>query len=387
MRKSLKYTLWFISVVAVLALAMVTGAAGSLMYMKWMSPEPVAEETSVMSEAPLPPATSTEDTVVYAPEAEPSVEPVVEPEPVAEPMIETYEEIAVEPVTEPEYAVEPEPVTESEPAVEPVVGPEPVAQPQPVVDPEPVLEPEPVVEDAPASEPVAETAPAPTPLIAVVIDDMGVNQRRTKDMLQLEGALTSSFLTYGANLQKLAHQAQNAGHEVILHAAMEPKGPASLAPDTIKTSMDEAQIEGLFQSMLDKFDGLNIKGVNHHMGSKFTEDAEKLRYVMDMIKARDMYFMDSKTTWHSQGSAVAAADGVPYVARDVFLDNEDNADYIRKQFSELEKIAHQKGYAVAICHPKKQTYAVLKEWLEELPQKDVKLVHLGEIITLANAAK
>ena len=42
---------------------------------------------------------------------------------------------------------------------------------------------------------------------------------------------------------------------------------------------------------------------------------------------------------------------------------------------------------MAICHPKKQTYAVLKEWLAELPQKDVKLVHLGEIITVANAEK
>ena len=42
----------------------------------------------------------------------------------------------------------------------------------------------------------------PKPVIAVVIDDMGINQRRTADISRLNAPLTSSFLTYGTGLSR-----------------------------------------------------------------------------------------------------------------------------------------------------------------------------------------
>lgn len=42
----------------------------------------------------------------------------------------------------------------------------------------------------------------PEPVIAVVIDDMGINQRRTADISRLNAPLTSSFLTYGTGLNR-----------------------------------------------------------------------------------------------------------------------------------------------------------------------------------------
>lgn len=220
--------------------------------------------------------------------------------------------------------------------------------------------------------------------IAIVIDDMGISEKRTRDMISLQVPLTSSFLTYGKNLNGLCEEAIKAGHEIMLHTPMEPKGEASLAPDTLTISMSDEEVGKNFSQMLSKFDEFKIKGINNHMGSRFTESAAKLDVVMSVLKQKNMFFLDSRTSEYTQGEKVAAVEDVPYVARDVFLDNENDYQYIMKQFAKVEKIAQQKGYAIAIGHPKSKTFAALKDWLETLPNKEIKLVHLSEIVDMTS---
>lgn len=222
------------------------------------------------------------------------------------------------------------------------------------------------------------------PLVAVVIDDMGINQPRTRDIISLQAPLTSSFLTYGKNLAQLATDAKKAGHEIMIHAPMEPKVRANLAPDTLMADMDEDTIRTMFETMLERFENITVSGINNHMGSKFTEDKEKLGVVMNILKQRKMFFLDSKTTASSKGRELAMEDGVDYAARDVFLDNENDYDYIMKQLALTENIARKKGFAVAICHPKSQTYLALKDWLKTLGSKDIRLVHVSEIVRAVN---
>lgn len=222
------------------------------------------------------------------------------------------------------------------------------------------------------------------PLVAVVIDDMGINQPRTRDIISLQAPLTSSFLTYGKNLAHLAANAKAAGHEIMIHAPMEPKVRANLAPDTLMADMDEDTIRTMFETMLERFENITVSGINNHMGSKFTEDKEKLGVVMNILKQRKMFFLDSKTTASSKGRELAMEDGVDYAARDVFLDNENDYDYIMKQLALTENIARKKGFAVAICHPKSQTYLALKDWLKTLGSKDIRLVHVSEIVRAVN---
>lgn len=242
------------------------------------------------------------------------------------------------------------------------------------------------LESEKAAEPriIADKINAEKPLIAVVIDDMGINRKRTLDIISLKAPLTSSFLTYGQTLDKFAANAESAGHEIMIHAPMEPKVKADLAPDTLMTDMSEEQIEKRFEDMLAKFNNIKVSGINNHMGSKFTEDKERLGYVMKILKQRGMFFLDSKTTAKSKGKELAEVDGVDYAARDVFLDNENDYAYIMRQLEKTEKIARKKGFAVAIGHPKSQTYLALKDWLKTLPDKGVKLVHVSEIVAATN---
>ena len=59
-------------------------------------------------------------------------------------------------------------------------------------------------------------------VIAIVIDDLGINQRRSLKAINLEGVYTLSFLTYGKNLRKLTGKAVKNGQEVFIHQGAAP---------------------------------------------------------------------------------------------------------------------------------------------------------------------
>ena len=66
-------------------------------------------------------------------------------------------------------------------------------------------------------------AEAMLPAIAIVIDDCGVDELRTRTAMALPAAMTLAFLPYPAASSLLSHQAHMAGHEIIVHLPMEPK--------------------------------------------------------------------------------------------------------------------------------------------------------------------
>ena len=223
--------------------------------------------------------------------------------------------------------------------------------------------------------------------IAIVIDDMGISSAHTADILSLKAPLTTSFLTYGNAKKEVAQQAHEKGFEVMLHVPMMPHIEASLAPVTLNSEMSDDEIKEKFAEMLQRYDGVEIPGINNHMGSKFTEDEHAMGLIMAMLKERGMFFLDSKTTPKSVGKKVAEEYGVPYIARDVFLDNENNYDYIMDQLLSLEQTAAKKGFVVAIGHPKTQTYNALKDWVDHLDTDKFEIIHVNDLIKLLNKDK
>lgn len=217
-----------------------------------------------------------------------------------------------------------------------------------------------------------------TPVIAVVIDDMGISLKRTADIVSLQAPLTSSFLTYGRRLSEQVENARRAGHEIMIHVPMEAKGNIDEAPDVLTTAMNAEEIKRRLRIMLDKFD--NVKGVNNHMGSRLTEDKERMNAVMQVLHDQKLFFLDSKTSAASRAEEAAAANGVAYAHRHVFIDNNNDKIYILGQLKKAENIALKNGYAIAIGHPKSQTYEALKEWLPALNDKNIRLVPLSRII-------
>lgn len=220
------------------------------------------------------------------------------------------------------------------------------------------------------------------PHIAVVIDDMGISARRTADIASLQVPLTASFLTYSRNLEAQIETSRRAGQEIMIHVPMEAQSNADVAPDVLTTAMTTEEIKNNLEIMLAKFK--DVKGINNHMGSKLTEDKERMLAVMEVLKKYGLFFLDSKTSAKSRVEEAAAESGIAYAHRHVFIDNENEKNYILKQLHKAEKIALRNGYAIAIGHPKSQTYIALKEWLPRLEEKNIVLTPLSEIVKALN---
>ena len=120
------------------------------------------------------------------------------------------------------------------------------------------------------------------------------------------------------------------------------------------------------------------------MGSKLTEDKEKMLAVMEVLQEQGLFFLDSKTSAASRAEEAAAEIGIAYAHRHVFLDNNNDKQYILGQLKKTEQLARKNGYAIAIGHPKTQTYAALKEWLPKLEQQGIEVVPLSRVIKVLN---
>ncbi len=222
------------------------------------------------------------------------------------------------------------------------------------------------------------------PVIAVVIDDMGISAKRTADIASLKAPLTVSFLTYGRHLDKQVENSRAAGQEIMIHVPMEAQKNIDAAPDVLTTKMNLDEIKANLAAMLDKFH--DVKGINNHMGSKLTEDKARMSAIMEVLKKRGLFFLDSKTSAASKAEDAAAEAGLAYAHRHVFIDNNNDKDYILGQLAKAENIARQNGYAIAIGHPKTQTFAALQEWLPALEEKGIVLTPLSRIVEALNPA-
>ncbi|MBN2753174.1 MAG: divergent polysaccharide deacetylase family protein [Rhodospirillaceae bacterium] len=222
------------------------------------------------------------------------------------------------------------------------------------------------------------TPMAKRPMIAIVIDDMGVDARRSARVIAMPAQLTASFLSYARNLRAQAMAAHAAGHELLLHMPMEPSGSGyDPGPDVLLTSMDPDAIRVQLRRSLSSFSG--YIGINNHMGSKFTSDETAMRVVMQELHQDGLLFLDSLTSGKSVGRKVANAENVVNLTRDVFLDDDPQPAAIQKQLRRLETHARKTGSAIAIGHPRDTTIAALLEWLPQAEAEGFQLVPLSAL--------
>ncbi|PKR51345.1 divergent polysaccharide deacetylase family protein [Thalassospira povalilytica] len=217
------------------------------------------------------------------------------------------------------------------------------------------------------------------PVIAIVIDDAGLDQPRTARTVKLPGPITISYLPYARDLQPQVNAARTAGHEVMLHMPMEPSSAAvDPGPHALLATYDRQKILSEMNWMLDRFDG--YVGVNNHMGSKFTSDPERMQIVMEVMKSRGLMFLDSRTSATSVGYSTANKFGVPAITRDVFIDDADDAEKIAEMLARTERVAAKQGYAIAIGHPRDLTISALQKWIPEIEARGFVLVPVTDIL-------
>ena len=226
------------------------------------------------------------------------------------------------------------------------------------------------------------TAEPQQPTIAIIIDDMGYNRHEGQRLARLDQPLTLAFLPFRRHTVPLARLAHSHDKEIMLHAPMANTRNIGLGPGGLTPDMDEPTLARTLRRALQSIP--HVQGVNNHMGSLLTQQVEPMEWVMTELDRYPLYFVDSRTIATSIAGTVAAANRIPSLTRDVFLDHEQTEAFVDRQFKQLIEKAKENGTAIGIGHPHKVTVDYLAKHLPELDEQGIAVATVSGLWAMRN---
>ena len=120
--------------------------------------------------------------------------------------------------------------------------------------------------------------------------------------------------------------------------------------------------------------------MNNHQGSKASADQHVMSNVARVLKRRNLFFVDSRTTTETVAESTMEAYKVPTTRRNIFLDNEDDEGKIHAQLIKLAEKSEEWGAAVGIGHVKPKTLKILEKHIPELQKKGYKFEFVSKML-------
>ncbi len=222
--------------------------------------------------------------------------------------------------------------------------------------------------------------PTPTARLAIIIDDLGNSLTQGLDAIALPGNITFAVMPHRKYSNKLAQRAGRLGKQVLLHAPMSTVTHRKLGPGALHENLNEKQLKDRLRFAIHSIPF--ISGVNNHMGSLLTTQSHAMTWVMEVLKEKDLFFVDSRTSARSQGYEIALRKGINSAKRDIFLDHELDIDHIHQQFKKALSIAQKYGSAIAIGHPHDSTLFYLNKVLPQLEGSEISLHSVSELLDI-----
>lgn len=215
--------------------------------------------------------------------------------------------------------------------------------------------------------------------LAIVIDDFGYSREPIEAFAAISRPITFAVLPYRPYSNEAAARGLSSSHEVILHLPMEPLGEAgSSEASAIMVGMDDVQIREITQKAVQSLPG--IRGVNNHQGSKATADRQVMKNVMQVLKSKQLFFLDSRTNSQSIAGDTARQMGVHTADNQLFIDNVDDIAAVKKQIRTAKEMALHQGNAIIIGHARMNTAAAVRSMIPELENSGVQLVFLSQLV-------
>ncbi len=221
------------------------------------------------------------------------------------------------------------------------------------------------------------------PHIGICIDDSGqVNPTSSTTpiykMLRLGFPLTFAVMPYQSYTDATANEVYARGSEVILHEPMAAVSVPNPGAGGITDAMTLDQVRTTVATNLDNLP--HVVGMNNHMGSLITQQTDKMTVCMEELKARNLFFYDSRTITTTVGYDVAMANGLLTAERDLFID-----DTVEGTKARVRSFAVQALYApevpwMAIGHVRANTADGLAQIVPELQAMGVEIWPISRCI-------
>lgn len=246
--------------------------------------------------------------------------------------------------------------------------------------------------DSPATVETLERVEAPEPVeaasvaderptLAVIVDDIGLDEAAVRRLLAVNAPITFAILPYAEAAPRLAGDIREAGREVFLHLPMEPLGLEDPGPGAIIAGLDRDALSARLAWSFARVPG--AVGFNNHMGSRLTADPDLMAGLFAALPAglRDRVFVDSVTHPASRAEAAARAAGLASGRRDVFLDHAGSDPDL--ELGRAIALAVREGRAIAIGHPHPATIAALERLPARAEAAGVRLVPASRLVQSA----
>lgn len=159
---------------------------------------------------------------------------------------------------------------------------------------------------------------------------------------------------------------------------MQPEREVPMDDSFITVNLSPSEVADKIERALRSVPG--AVGMSNHMGSLATQKEVIMDAVMSTLAKHNLFFLDSLTSPRSVAFRSALKAGIPALRRDVFIDNEDDPQYVLKQIEKLVNLALRKGKAIGIGHLKGTTLEGIKLALPYLEEKGVEVVPLSDLL-------
>jgi polysaccharide deacetylase 2 family uncharacterized protein YibQ len=230
-------------------------------------------------------------------------------------------------------------------------------------------------------------APVPVPIprsknrrVAIVIDDLGYKEDLS-GFLSLGVPLTFAVLPREKYSRKIAQELDSKNIPFILHLPLEPEKYPLVNPGAyaILLKMTDSEIEKMYLKDIESVPGAT--GVSNHMGSAFSENEEKMKVLLTIIKKNGQFYFDSATTPTTKAPRAARAVGIKFAQSGMFLDIEDKPEYMDRQFTNLLGKVKKYGVYSAIGHyQRKYMIPMLKKYIPIFQKENIEFVYLNQIV-------
>ena len=212
------------------------------------------------------------------------------------------------------------------------------------------------------------------PRLAIIMDDIG-NANQVRAFKKIPFAITPSIFPVTSKHKDTPLFAKKFKCYMV-HMPMEAFNFSRPEENTLEVSDSLEVIEEKIAAMYQDFP--DAVAINNHTGSKFTSDSEAMDRLFCILDKYDITFIDSKTAPHTKGKETGKLHNKVVLERHIFLDNKPDVDYILNQLKKAVRYAKRHGEAIAICHPRPETFQAFKEAAYLL--KDVKMVFIDELL-------
>jgi len=217
--------------------------------------------------------------------------------------------------------------------------------------------------------------------IALVVEDTGDDLRSSLDaFLELGIPVTLAVRPGSAASRSAAERARAAGADVLLHLPMEPKGYPRIdpGPDAILVDLKDGEIRKRIARHLESLPP--VDGVSSHMGSLATQDRRVMSVVLEELKRRRLFFLDSHTTKATVAPEEARRIGVPCLVNRVYLDNEEGDDsWVGERLDEAAAAAAN-GAVIATAHAHPRTAVAVQRALPRLRKQGLEFVTVSALL-------